>query len=74
MAIEIGNWVRRTSQKWHFVDSTVSEDVMTRCGRRMMTVKRGKPVEVSTVMPLTRMIDQPQLCKKCDVSVTFGSG
>lgn len=60
---QIGNWVRRTGrsgQKWHLVDSVVAGDVVTRCGRRMSD---SRPLQVSEVMPLTRMIGQPQLCK-----------
>ena len=61
--MEIGNWVRRTGRKWHLVESIVADDVITRCGRRMSTRIASGAMEVSDVMPLTRMIDQPQLCK-----------
>lgn len=65
--MKIGDWVKRTGQKWHLVDSIVADDVVTRCGRRMWTRRPHAPFEVSEVMPLTRMIDQPQLCKAgCD--------
>jgi hypothetical protein len=65
--IEIGNWVRRKGGKWHLVDSKVVDRVVTRCGREMKRELHGVELAVSTVMPLTRMIDQPQLCKGgCD--------
>jgi hypothetical protein len=61
--MNVGQWVKR-GRKWHLVESIVAGDVITRCGRRMAD---GRPFEVSDVMPLTRMIDQPQLCKAgCD--------
>ena len=53
----IGTWVKRQHGKWHFVESVIDGDAITRCGRRM-----GGPQERSEVTPLTRMIDQPQLC------------
>jgi hypothetical protein len=64
----IGDWVRRPRgsgrQKWHLVESVVAEDAVTRCGRRMDRVTpSGGELQVSDVMPLTRMIGQPQLCK-----------
>jgi hypothetical protein len=33
----IGSWSRRhrSAAKWHYVDSTVAGDIITRCGRRM---------------------------------------
>jgi hypothetical protein len=67
----IGNWIRRTRGKWHLVESVVAEDAITRCGRRMDRVTAsGGELQVSEVMPLTRMIGQPQLCKAgCDISV-----
>jgi hypothetical protein len=61
--MNIGDWVRRSSTKWHLVDSVVAGDAFTRCGRRMR--QDGLRLEVSDVMPLTRMIGQPQLCKQC---------
>lgn len=62
-APQIGVWVKRTGTKWHLVDSVVAGDAVTRCGRRM----RDPDLQVSEVMPLTRMIGQPQLCKAgCD--------
>lgn len=62
----IGKWVRRRRTKWHLVESEIEGDVVTRCGRRMRatTIDRGR-LEVSEVMPLTRMIGQPQLCSHC---------
>lgn len=64
--MDIGDWVRRVDRpsKWHLVESVVEGDAITRCGRRM---RDHREFEVSNVMPLTRMIDQPQLCKGgCD--------
>lgn len=59
----VGQWVRRQGQKWHLVESVVADDAVTRCGRRLRN--EVGPLDVSDVMPLTRMIDQPQLCKLC---------
>lgn len=67
----IGDWVRREpgGSKWHFVESIVADAAFTRCGRRMaFSTTRNEVLDVSEVMPLTRMIGQPQLCKAgCDV-------
>ena len=62
---QIGNWIRRTGQRWHLCDSIVAGDVVTRCGRRMAD-KADAPFHVSAVMPLTRAIGQPQLCRQCE--------
>lgn len=37
MTISIGDWVSRPGDRdrWHYVDSVVAEDVMTKCGKRM---------------------------------------
>ena len=62
----IGEWVKRSDRatKWHLIDSVVDGEPFTRCGRRL---RRRAGFEVSEVMPLTRMIGQPQLCKSgCD--------
>lgn len=59
MDVSIGTWVRRDGGKWHVVESIVSGDVVTRCGRRMV----DPLAEVSKDMPLTRAINQTQLCK-----------
>ncbi len=72
--MNIGNWVKRPpGGKWHLVESVVAEDAVTRCGRRMDRFLRTpapqhhRELQVSEVMPLTRMIGQPQLCKGgCD--------
>lgn len=61
----IGQWVKREGQKWHLVESVVADDAVTRCGRRLRD-RADQPFELSDVMPLTRMIGQPQLCKRCD--------
>jgi hypothetical protein len=68
MTAQIGQWIRRRGQKWHLAESVVAGDVVTRCGRRMDRVTRtGGELQVSALMPLTRMIGQPQLCKAgCD--------
>ena len=64
--MNIGNWVKRKGQKWHRVESIVDGDAVTRCGRRMdRTTETGGKLEVSEVEPLTRMIGQPQNCKRC---------
>ena len=73
MALEIGSWVKRNRSggKWHLVESIITGDAITRCGRRMPEQAApwaggtGK-LDVSPVMPLTRMIGQPQLCRTCD--------
>lgn len=75
MAPEIGNWVRRVyttksyhTTKWHLVESVVAGAVITRCGRRLeakTNAKAGNELEVSKVMPLTRLIGQPQNCQPC---------
>ena len=62
--MDIGDWVRRTGRKWHLVESIIDGDAILKCGRRM-GVEPGKPLEVSDVEPLTRMIGQPQNCKQC---------
>jgi hypothetical protein len=71
MTPQIGQWARRLTPradgssvagKWHLVDSVVAGDVVTRCGRRL---RDDKPLEISLVEPLTRMIGQPQNCKVC---------
>jgi hypothetical protein len=62
--VNIGNWIQRKRGKWHLVESVVAEDAITRCGRRMDRVTpSGGELQVSVLMPLTRMIGQPQLCK-----------
>lgn len=63
--MEIGNWVRRGAGKWHRVESVVAGDVVTRCGRRMDRTTQAGSLEVSEVEPLTRLIGQPQNCKRC---------
>ncbi len=63
MTIQIGSWVRRPGGKWHVVESVVSDRAVTRCGREMHRYSRWGELEVSSLMPLTRMIGQPQLCK-----------
>lgn len=75
--MNIGDWVRRAelsdarrvTTKWHLIDSVVDDEPFTRCGRqfrkRVSTAKVWQGFETSDVMPLTRMIDQPQLCRMC---------
>ena len=66
--MKIGDWVRRRG-KWHLVESIVADAAITRCGRRMEPTAsydgQDVPLEVSEVEPLTRMIGQPQNCKRC---------
>jgi hypothetical protein len=61
--IAIGKWVRRErpEAKWHVVESVIAGDAITHCGRRMA----DPGLEVSEVEPLTRLIGQPQNCKRC---------
>ncbi len=64
MPVAVGNWARRTGSdatKWHLVESVIAGDAVTRCGRRM----RDPLDQISPVEQLTRMIGQPQNCKKC---------
>lgn len=64
--MNIGNWIRRPRRKWHLVESIVADDAVTRCGRRMDYQSESlTKLEVSEVEPLTRMIGQPQNCKRC---------
>lgn len=66
--MNIGQWVRRplgNITKWHLTESVVDGDAITRCGRRMDRENQNGELEVSDVMPLTRMIGQPQLCRRC---------
>ncbi len=59
----IGQWVKRNEGKWHLVESVVSDDAITRCGRRLHN--EGGILQASEFEPLTRMIGQPQVCKRC---------
>ena len=61
----IGQWVRRRDarQKWHLIDSVVDDEPFTRCGRRLR--RKAKGFDTSDVMPLTRLIGQPQNCFWC---------
>jgi hypothetical protein len=50
--MEIGQWIRRRgrlSHVWHFVESIVADDVVTRCGRRMalegLYVQNSQPLD-----------------------------
>ena len=68
--MNIGDWVRRrrAGAKWHVVESVIANDAVTHCGRRMRPRADDHPIaplDVSEVMPLTRMIGQPQLCQDC---------
>ena len=67
---EIGYWVRRkgAGAKWHLIESDIAGDAVTHCGRRMKSLNDEHPIaplQFSTVMPLTRMIGQAQLCRQC---------
>ena len=62
--MKIGGWVKRAGTKWHLIESIVSDDAITRCGRRMRPNPDNER-EFSDVEPLTRMIGQPQNCKRC---------
>lgn len=68
--MKIGEWVRRqrAGAKWHAVESVIAGDAVTHCGRRMRPKTATHvvtPLQISPVMPLTRMIGQPQLCQDC---------
>ena len=63
--IEIGSWVKRSHGKWHLAESVIEGAAITRCGRRMERLTGDGGLEVSTVEPLTRLIGQPQNCKRC---------
>lgn len=75
MTVKVGQWVRReyvlsgyVATKWHLVESTIAGAAVTRCGRRLephTPAKSGNRLEASAVMPLTRLIGQPQLCRPC---------
>lgn len=67
--MNIGNWTRRERGKWHLVESVIEEAAITKCGRRMEARTGDGELQVSDVMPLTRMIGQPQNCKRCDTRV-----
>jgi len=60
----IGGWVRRKG-KWHLTESVVAGAAFTRCGRRMEARTADGELELSAVEPLTRLIGQPQNCKRC---------
>lgn len=67
----IGSWIKRkiAYAKWHLVESIVDGDAITKCGRRMDKITPGgRGLEVRDVMPLTRMIGQPQNCSNCDTA------
>jgi hypothetical protein len=73
--MNIGNWVarfkgQRRITQWHLVESVIEDRAVVRCGREMDRVTAsGGELQVSEVMPLTRLIGQPQLCKAgCDRS------
>jgi hypothetical protein len=71
--VNIGDWVRRRGGKWHLVESIVTDDAFTRCGRRMkvrLNDIEADNLQVSAVEPLTRMIGQPQNCKRCSKETT----
>jgi hypothetical protein len=57
--IQIGQWIRREKQKqWHFVESVIDGDAVTRCGRRMRETLAGKGLETSVEKP-----DEYLLCQ-----------
>ena len=65
MTISIGHYVRRNkpgvfTSKIHYVDSTVSGDVVTRCGKRMRDELGG----LEQVAPLVAA-GSVNLCKTC---------
>lgn len=62
--IEIGEWVRRPSTKTHLVDSTVADDVLTRCGRRM-AVRAGQ----GSALGVDVQPDESDYCQTCSYSL-----
>jgi hypothetical protein len=68
--VNIGDWVRRVTgkgeglTKWHLVDSVVDGEPFLNCGRRLRK-RTDSWFEAVDTAPLTRMIGQPQLCRKC---------
>jgi hypothetical protein len=72
MTLAIGQWVKLPGKrKWHVVESLIAGDAITRCGRRL---RDEAGLQVSALMPLTRMIGQPQLCKAgCEDTVGDGA-
>ena len=71
-----GRWVERwIGPRWHLVESTVRNGAVVRCGKRMAAKDaRARELQVSALMPLTRLIGQPQLCKAgCQDSVGDGA-
>ena len=59
---DIGAWIRRPKGRWHLTESIVAGASITHCGRRL---EPRADDQLSAVEPLTRMIGQPQLCKRC---------
>jgi hypothetical protein len=54
----VGDWVRKPGLKWHRVEgwNESQQRAWTACGKWISVTEK------SEVMPLTRMIGQPQLC------------
>lgn len=63
--VNIGDWVRRPGRKWHLIESVIARDAITKCGRRMDAYNSDGKLEYFPTEPLTRMIGQPQNCKRC---------
>lgn len=66
-AVAVGLWVARWKgderiTKYHLTESVVAGAAFTACGLRMEPVVHGRDLRVEATMPLTRAIDQPQLC------------
>lgn len=69
--IEIGKWVRRYREarsRWHYVESEIGTDVITRCGRRMALKSPGRRVlefETDAFIRTPSRVWRP-LCFYCD--------
>lgn len=66
--VKVGQWVRRHKDgaKWHRVESVIAGEPVTRCGRRLDVLDaQGRSFDVSETEVLTRVIGQPQNCKRC---------
>ena len=66
MTISIGDWVSRPGDRdrWHYVDSLVAEDVMTKCGRRMALKHPKGELEQGLSWPEYRPADACRVCMR----------
>ena len=60
MTERIGTWVRRERRSyWHYVESFVADDAVTRCGRRLRDEQNSRGGLIFSDAPGAR-------CKVCD--------